>query len=581
MNAPRRRSALAGPLAGLRDRWVGRTPAVDPEPWAEPPLRTPAHPEVRALLLASDRVASGLAEVWTRVDIPEASLSGGAPVGGQAPTGAGDVDLVLVEVVEGLPVPETELASVPVDAPLVVWATSGGPSPAVGDLVAAASAVYVADPDQLPAWQAVIASATLLAPATSARRRPVRERAGVAVVATGPVAPELAGPVATVLARAVRSLEDQLVVRRHPVRPDAPGALPKLLSQAAREATYPELTHTLGRAAVAVDGPRRHRHDTWTVLDVAATGTPVVSLAGLPSPFPESVEVPSAASEQALRGELIARLHQRELSDREALRLRRAVLADHTWAHRAAVLASAIAPRPLRRPDRPVSAVVPTNRPHEIDNVLANLGRQAHVDTELVLVLHGLELDHKELGKRAAEAGVPHLVVVEAPRTATLGACMNLGIDAASGAYVAKMDDDNHYGRHYLTDLLDAFETSGAGIVGKWAHYVWLQSTGAVVLRHPEAEHSYARRIQGGSMLFDGDLVRELRFSDLPRAVDSDILDRALGDGVKVWSSDRFNYVSIRGVDRTAHTWTVDDATFLTAAGRLEFYGDPRPHVEV
>ena len=82
-------------------------------------------------------------------------------------------------------------------------------------------------------------------------------------------------------------------------------------------------------------------------------------------------------------------------------------------------------------------------------------------------------------------------------------------------------------------------------------------------------------------MLFDGDVVRRIRFSDIPRAVDSDILDRSMAEGVRVWSGDRYNYVSIRGTDRTAHTWTVTDSTFMTATGRLLFYGDPSEHVSV
>jgi len=51
--------------------------------------------------------------------------------------------------------------------------------------------------------------------------------------------------------------------------------------------------------------------------------------------------------------------------------------------------------------------------------------------------------------------------------------------------------------------------------------------------------------------------------------------------GVSIWSADRYNYVSVRGEDNSAHTWTVEDATFLTASGRLALYGDPRSHVEV
>ena len=177
--------------------------------------------------------------------------------------------------------------------------------------------------------------------------------------------------------------------------------------------------------------------------------------------------------------------------------------------------------------------------------------------------------------------GVDNLVIVEAPESLTLGACMNLGVDASSGRYVAKMDDDNFYGAHYLADLVDAFSYTDAGIIGKWCHYVWLRSSNAVVLRYPESEHRPERRIQGGSMVFDGEVVRRLRFSDIPRAVDSDILDRSIAEGVGVYSADRFNFVSIRSTDRHAHTWTVADATFMTKTGRLQFFGDPRPHVSV
>jgi Glycosyl transferase family 2 len=209
------------------------------------------------------------------------------------------------------------------------------------------------------------------------------------------------------------------------------------------------------------------------------------------------------------------------------------------------------------------------------------VGRQVDVDVELLLVLHGLSLDHSEIVARARHHGVETIRIIEAEAGRTLGACLNLGVDAAGGGYIAKMDDDNFYGRHYLKDLVRAFDFTDAGIVGKWAHYVWLRASGAVMLRYPDAEHTYERRVQGGSMLLDGDLVRGLRFADLPHGVDSDILDRAMADGVRIYSGDRFNFVSVRGTDRNAHTWAVSDATFMTASGRLMFYGDPRVHVDV
>jgi len=227
---------------------------------------------------------------------------------------------------------------------------------------------------------------------------------------------------------------------------------------------------------------------------------------------------------------------------------------------------------------------VPTNRPHELDNVIANVARQDETprgNVQLVLVLHAVDVDEAGLRNRIRAAGIEHFEVLRADASQTLGACMNLGIDAAAGRYVAKVDDDNYYGRHYLSDLVDAFTYTDAGIVGKWAHYVWLRSSGAVLLRNRHSEYRDERLVQGGTIVLRRDVARELRFGDLPRAVDTDLLNRARDAGVRVFSADRFNFVSIRGLDRHAHTWPIADTALMNRAGELLFFGDPREHVDV
>ena len=561
--AARRGGSVARLVGTARARLRQAADTMTPS-WAEPPLRRPARPQVRVALVASPRLAAGLALEVSTVDLPATGW----------PTPA-EADLVLLEIRDGAVV--SPLISRPAETgpPLVLWATAGGPSAVVAGLVSSAVTVFVADPDDLAAWQEVAPSAQLLPPAATTRRRPVAgARAGAALVAEGSVPPALAGTVSTVVGRALRAVEDRLEVHRS----DECGPLPRVLSTASVDRGTAGTAVAVATAAVVVDGVRTRAHDTWSLLEAAASQTAVVTPAGWP--VPDGMEPATGADAMTLRAAVVARLEQQELRDREARRLHRALVAGHGLDRRVdRILRAADLHVPASA--RTVSAVVPTRREHEIDNVLANLGRQSHRETELVLVLHGISADRADLRARARDAGVPELTVVEADPTLTLGACMNLGVDAAAGAWIAKMDDDNHYGVHFLTDLLSSVDTSGAGIVGKWAHYVWLRSTGAVVLRHADAEHSYQRRIQGGSMLFAGDVARGLRFSDIPRAVDSDILDRAIAGGVKVWSADRFNYVSVRGDDRTAHTWTVADDTFLTAAGRLAFFGDPRTHVEV
>jgi hypothetical protein len=364
----------------------------------------------------------------------------------------------------------------------------------------------------------------------------------------------------------------------HP-RPVLPEPLMKRL---AGSVTRHTATSIPARYRVLVHGGSATNTSTWDVVEAGSSQTPTVTVTACLDSLPAdlSTYVAAASDSSSLRSEIVARIAQSELRDREGLRMHRAVLDAHTYSHRVDSMLASL--RQNERPrERSISAVVPTNRAHEIDNILANVGRQVDVEVELLLVVHGLSLDRSDIMARARDLGVDTIRIIEAEASRTLGTCLNLGLDAAHGAYIAKMDDDNFYGKHYLKDLVRAFDFTDAGIVGKWAHYVWLRASGAVVLRYADAEHTYERRVQGGSMLLDGDLARQLRFADLPRAVDSDVLDRAAAEGVRIYSSDRFNFVSVRETDRNAHTWAVSDATFMTASGRLMFYGDPRVHVDV
>ncbi|RNL75513.1 glycosyltransferase family A protein [Nocardioides marmorisolisilvae] len=572
-------------LGRLRTRIQHLATSSEPESWEVPPAVTPAR-DLTVAMATSDRLRAGFADQWRQLVV--------AP-GSPAVTGA---DLVLVELIDNRVAgfgDLTDAATVRLvealgaaDVPVVLWVTAGRPPSArparelLAPLLEVADTVLVAD--LLEQWQELVPGAELLAPAAEARRAPQDhtphpEGARGLILSSGASDQASAGPVAVLIGGGLKPWVERIdaLLVDHPLHPR--GVLPLPFGETARVVEHADAVAAITRAAVLIDGPRRTPADTWNMLAAAAAGTPVVSVAGLPQPA--GMVVPAPIEAASMRAEVVARLHQPELVDREALQQRRAVLAQHTFGQRAGVLLGA-AGRPEPEPRVPtVSAVVPTNRTHELDNVFANIGRQSHRAVELVLVLHGLDLDEADLRSRARDAGVPELQVIPAPSHLTLGACMNLGIDASSGELVAKMDDDNYYGTHYLGDLVDALRAQGAGIAGKWGHYVWLRSTGAVVLRYPDFENRWVRRIQGGSMLFEGDVVRDLRFGDLPRAVDSDILDRSMAAGVSIWSADRYNYVSVRGEDNSAHTWTVEDATFLTASGRLAFYGDPRSHVEV
>jgi len=555
------------------------------ESWEVPAAVEPARTDLLVAMATSDRLRAGFADQWRQHQVSPAvpSVDGAhlvlVELADNRVPGFGDLtDPATVRLVEVLG---------STDLPVVLWITGGRPPSApsgrarLEPLLKVAGTVLVAD--LLEQWQGLVPGASLLEPAAEARRAPaVHDPAGGGrglILSSGASDQASAGAVAVLIGGGLKPVADRIdaLLVDHPLHPR--GVLPLPFGETARTVSHAEAATAIARAGFLVAGPRRTPGDTWNLLAAAGAGTPAVTVAGLPRPAGLVVQAPSDAG--SMRAEVVARLNQPELVDREGLEQRRAVLAQHTFGHRARVLLGAVG-RAEPEPAVPtVSAVVPTNRAHELDNVFANVGRQTHRAVELVLVLHGLDLDEADLRARARDVGVPELQVIVAPSHLTLGACLNLGVDASSGDLVAKMDDDNYYGHHYLGDLVDALRAQGAGIAGKWGHYVWLRSTGAVVLRYPDFENRWVRRIQGGSMLFEGDVVRGLRFGDLPRAVDSDILDRAMADGISIWSADRYNYVSVRGEDNAAHTWTVEDATFMTASGRLTFFGDPRSHVEV
>ena len=496
----------------------------------------------------SEHVRDGLSQEWNQTDLPE--------------------DRWRAELT-----PEHALLVVEVDgAEVVGW--SSGTSPA--DLAAVASALGVpsvawvtgAEPPaaEVDGFDRVLT----LPPATAVRtqspdRAPGEERPGAVLVRheTGGATAYQAGSV-TELTESLSAVG--LVAHDWDLAGSGgPSSTQPLSSQ------YAVLVDVGGRAAAA----------TWPVLDALASRTAVVTTperaAGLPEQLRDAVAV-SEPHEVRRTASVLA--NQPEYRDRATQRGLRAVLAGHTFTDRARSLLEAAGPAPAATP-RTVSVVVPTNRPHELDNVLANVARQERVDVELIVVAHGIDVDAADLRARATDLGVGEVTVVPATADRTLGAILNLGLDVAGGSYVAKMDDDNFYGAHFLGDLVDAFASTSAGITGKWAHYVWLRSSGAVVLRFEKYENTYHRLVQGGSIVATREVALDIRFSDIPRAVDSDFLNRAMAAGVQTYSADRYNFVSIRGDDRLSHTWKVDDLVFMTGAGRVVSYGDPRELVSV
>nr|WP_272902446.1 glycosyltransferase [Brevibacterium daeguense] len=298
------------------------------------------------------------------------------------------------------------------------------------------------------------------------------------------------------------------------------------------------------------------------VFEITASGTPVVTApsAGTAGFFPPD-EVFQPHTREEARDLLRGIVRSPELRDRTVHKAQRRIWREHTYTHRAMTVMDAAGidhPTPF---SKSISVLVSTNRPHQVQDVLESVAKQSHENTELVLLTHGFELSPAELRAQAEGWGIRSLVLLSADSSVLLGECLNRAVRAAGGDILTKMDDDDMYGAHYLTDQAAALRYSGAEMVGKQAHYLHLRGREMVMLRFPEREHKFTDLVMGPTMMAPRDVFYDLGFADVQRGEDTDLQRRLVRSGGAIYSADRFNFVQVRGDHE--HTWQVDDAVLI------------------
>ncbi|GAA0969182.1 glycosyltransferase [Acrocarpospora macrocephala] len=315
------------------------------------------------------------------------------------------------------------------------------------------------------------------------------------------------------------------------------------------------------------------------VFELSASGTTVLS--GWSRAIEETFGdlIPVAHSQEEAYNRALYLINSPELRARQGHLAMREVFDKHLFSHRVDQILGAVG-RPVVARSHSISVVLPTNRAGQLEHAISQVARQRHRDLELVLVLHGLSEDPSVIRDKALAAGVPAVKVLTAPPSFTLGEVLNHGIAHADGELIAKMDDDNLYGEHYLSDLVRSFDYSEAEMVGKGAHYTYFPDRNETVYRLPGLEHRYAHLVQGATILAKADLLRSIPFEPVNAGEDTRLVRRLKEDGIRIYSADRFNFVYMRGSDASAHTWQAADYK-LTRNAQFSFVGHPEQHVMI
>jgi len=317
------------------------------------------------------------------------------------------------------------------------------------------------------------------------------------------------------------------------------------------------LHHALRQATVLADLPElRHRDPQAAqrlMLAALACGIPVVATDDTHKFLaPAGVFVTDMFADTVHR--LVDDLDWRE---RASITARRHVLTHHSRLVAFTQLLDIVG-YPLPAPPK-VTVLLATNRPDFVHEALTRIANQNYPNVDVSLVLHGDTFD-------AVQTPTHPLIghITRAPQTFTLGSCLNAALDHASGTFVAKMDDDDHYGEHHLTDLVLAHDYSHADIVGKQAEYVYLADRNITLRRALGPSERRRQHVAGPTPLMRRELLLTHRFLPIPRRVDSTLYERVINSGGHVYATHARDFVLERR--SSGHTWTVDDDVFSAEA---------------
>lgn len=209
-----------------------------------------------------------------------------------------------------------------------------------------------------------------------------------------------------------------------------------------------------------------------------------------------------------------------------------------------------------------VSIIACTMRDQMVDNVFKNYERQAWKEKELIIILNN---DQMLMDKWQSKANQFHNVsIYQVPEEKTLGDCMNFGIEKAKYDIIAKLDDDDYYSSYYLTEAMDAFNTTDAEFIGKGTSFLYFEENELLTLYKRSNENEAGIDfLKGGTLLFKKSIYPKNKFPSQKTGSDSHFRRQCISNNIKMYSTSRYNYVCVRRADLRSHTYQLPPGEFM------------------
>ncbi len=302
------------------------------------------------------------------------------------------------------------------------------------------------------------------------------------------------------------------------------------------------------------------RTEAALIVRLAASGIPTA----LVDRRREFLDLLSPELRDALAAVSIQDLRDRHARELVSVRLRRAALKCHSGVATWRTIAEALG-RSVEQPAR-LSVLLATKRPNFLEPAIRQVNRQSYQPRELIVVLHGDDFSPDVAETLEHQVEGP-LSIVRADGRLPLGDALNLGVEAARGELIVKMDDDDWYAEDHLWDLVLAHEYSGAALVGKAAEFLFLADLGITIRRFARDAETSDRRITSGALLVHRDTLIEVGgWAAVRRREQAPLISAIVGASHRVHRTHGFGYLMNR--HGTGHTWNPEVDYFLLHSER-------------
>jgi tetratricopeptide (TPR) repeat protein len=203
-----------------------------------------------------------------------------------------------------------------------------------------------------------------------------------------------------------------------------------------------------------------------------------------------------------------------------------------------------------------VSIIVVTNKPKYIKNIFENYSRANYRVKELIIILNNKICDIEDYKREATKHN--NVRVFSLDESCMLGWCLNFAINEAIYSYISKMDDDDYYATNYINDLMNVFKYTNAEITGKRTHFIYFEDKNELGIFMPGGDNMNIIYISGATILAKKEVFKKVKFKNINVGEDVQFFADCYEEGIKVYSSDKYNYVYMKHNCLEDHTWKIN-----------------------